>query len=262
MLLPRQDNNNMGDPPKRPSEIHDPNNPDHQHNAPSKGGDAGIAIGAFIILVILAFIAYYIYARLRARRLGLPPPGMNPFSDRNRVGGSHGGVVGWVSDKFSSVRRGREAGGAYEGSGGGAGLGGGLGGSRRGAGGRGFRGLDPDEAWDSRVQTEADYGYEEQELSLRNAPPRDEDTGYMGSSGYGNLGENAGLAGERSGRSELDERYDEEMGVGTRGRGGQDDPFRDPSLRGVSPRAEDRVRVSDETSRAERKSAFREGPMT
>ncbi len=77
----------------------------------------------------------------------------------------------WISDKVKAFRNrnSRSSAGAYEEP---------LGGSARGRGNnhRGFGPLDPDDAWDARVGTEADaYGpggyYEEQELGLHPGPP-------------------------------------------------------------------------------------------
>lgn len=249
-------------PPQRPSEQ---NNPTIDHSI-SGGGEAGIIVGVIIILAILGFIAWVLYSRLRARRLGIPPAPLNPFSDRNRVGGSRsGGILGWVREKIGSAQRQRTAGGAYEGTsgpGGGGGGGFGAGGGRSGARSqRAFGGLDPDEAWDARVGTEADgYGYEEQELSLRGMPARDDEDGLgYGGSKYGRLGSTAqGMDGQggRGRRSELDARYDEEMGHQP---GASRNPFDDAeasnmSLREVSPMRHS----SDSTGTVERKSAFRE----
>lgn len=228
--------------------------PQDDHSSLHGGGEAGVIIGAIIVLAILAFIAWFVYSRLRARRLGLPPPGLNPFSDRNRIPGSGGGgIVAWVQDKIGATRRQRTAGGAYEGhaGGGGSGFGGGPGG-RNARGQRAFGGLDPDEAWDARVGNEADgYGYEEQELSLRDQPPHNE------ASRYGRLGVGGS---DGHGRSELDDRYDEEMGRKSPAR----NPFDDAepsnlSTRGASPRRGDGGRTSnDSTGTNERKSVFRE----
>lgn len=126
------------------------------------------------------------------------------------------------------------AGGAYEGS------------SARGQGGRagrrGFGALDPDEAWDTRVGNEADdyepggY-YEEQELGL--TTPYESGHAARGYGPAGGLAEIPSVAdrGRSRGRSELDNRYDEESG-GTKS--GQSNPFSDgaerSNLRGVSPR--------------------------
>ncbi|PSS12290.1 hypothetical protein M430DRAFT_106835 [Amorphotheca resinae ATCC 22711] len=205
-------------------------------------------VGAFFIIVAVVVvggaIAWIVYTNLRARRLGLPQPTLssyNPFrSSSHGYGGpspAPGGIVGWVNDKFRAFknRNNRSAGGAYEEP---------LSNVRGRASNRGFGPLDPDDAWDARVGTEADvYGpgsyYEEQELGLHssgiaptpiNPPPGyDEERGralsrdpgpYIGASQAG-----------------LDRRYDEEMG-----RRPADNPFDDPaepgntSLRGVSPR--------------------------
>lgn len=237
----------------------DSNRGSAQHSATNgsevhSGGWVGIAIGVIIVAAIVGALAYFIFTRLRARRLGLPPPSLNPFADSNRIRGSGGGgVVGWVKDKFHTLRRGRAAGGAYEGSAGG-GAHGGFGGIGQRSHGRrsGFRGLDPDEAWDERVGTEADYAYEEHGVGLRDQAPMalDEDTGYERAR-YGPLSRQAPGGGDAvaEGRSELDERYDVE--TGRKGRGDAKDPFEDP------PRP-----ASLESVQGSRKSAFREGNMT
>ena len=118
-------------------------------------------------------------------------------------------------------------------------------------GGRGRRGLDPDEAWDARVGNEADAYepggyYEEQELGLRPGAPGE---GSYTGSGYGGHGSvlpdysaeelARGRSRSREGpeyiggdHSGLDRRYDEQMR--------RDDPFGDGAerseLRGLSPR--------------------------
>ncbi|KAH7045806.1 hypothetical protein B0J12DRAFT_700955 [Macrophomina phaseolina] len=209
----------------------------------------------FLVLFLLLLIgggAWIAYTRIRAQRLGLPPPSLNPFArgSRSSVGASGsaalpspapGGIVGWVNDKIASLKHGRNkntryAAGAYEESGAT---------STRGAA-RARGTLDPDEAWDARVGNEADYGYgyeEEQELGLREPTP------YGGSAGmYAAPPHSAGLsaaAGSERGRSrtrELDERYDEEMGR-TGGAATRENPFGDDAersnLRGVSPRPVD-----------------------
>ncbi|KAI9820376.1 MAG: hypothetical protein M1827_006000 [Pycnora praestabilis] len=254
-------------------------------------GISGWAI--FIILLILIIIigiaSWIIFTHLRARRLGLPPPSLNPFSSSTSSssrgyptasGYGSGGVTNWIKTKISSLKNTRTAGGAYEeplSSGGG-----GAGGRGR----RGFGALDPDEAWDTRVGTEADaYGpggyYEEQELGLHApAPSAYGGGGYGGGAGGGELPE----YGEERGRSRsrdagsigyvggskggLDRRYEEEMGGA-----GQKDPFADEEaerseLRGVSPRpvvdtglghkAQQGSKGSLEDSPTERRSMFRE----
>ena len=148
--------------------------------------------------------------------------------------------------------------------------------------------MDPDEAWDARVGTEADgYGgggyYEEQELGLYpgggTASGGARGGAYSGG-GYGGQGgrgqvlpdyeaEERGRGRSRSREGDtyiggsqrvLDQRYDEEIG--------RQNPFGDQAersdLRGVSPRpAEERkggnhMTVSSGDSPTERRSMFRE----
>ncbi|GME28278.1 hypothetical protein GTA08_BOTSDO05835 [Neofusicoccum parvum] len=217
----------------------------------------GIFFGILILLLVIGAVSWVAYTRIRAKRLGLPPPPLNPFARGSRsdagAGGypapAPGGIVGWMNDKISSLRGGRSrnntryAAGAYEE----AGLGGGAGAAPR----RTRGTLDPDEAWDARVGNEADYGYgyEEQELGLREPTPYGASgPGYAGAGMYAappphSAGLGAGsAAGSERGRSrtrELDERYDEEMGHRAGG-ATRDDPFGDNAersdLRGVSPR--------------------------
>jgi len=171
--------------------------------------------------------------------------------------------MGWF--KGLTNKNNRSAGGAYEEP---------LSSNVRGrASNRGFGPLDPDDAWDARVGTEADsYGpggyYEEQELGLHQ------------SGDHSHLAANTGLATEIRGRSlsrepepyiggsqaGLDRRYDEEMG-----RKPALNPFDDAaepsnvSLRGVSPRPIDTTATkghkgngSTDDSPTERRSMFRE----
>lgn len=187
-----------------------------------------------------SLILCHSYSHYRARRLGLPPPSLNPFAKRRNDPAAYqapapapGGIQGWLSDKFNSLRGGsnRTAGGAYESTSYGGGSGVAPGRDRR-----GFGPLDPDEAWDSRVGNEAGY-YEEQELGLQ-----DPGHGPYGGSGYG-AGIGVGGIPDERGRSrsrqrELDERYDEEVHGGSGG--DRLNPFGDdheaPSLRAASPR--------------------------
>ncbi|KAH0166555.1 hypothetical protein KCU67_g4246, partial [Aureobasidium melanogenum] len=184
--------------------------------------DHGLSGWGIFFLVAFVFIvvggcAWIIFTQYRARRLGLPAPSLNPFTRGRRQQNSYqapspasGGVVGWIKDKVgalkSSVGGGRSSGGAYEPSGG------------YGRGGhRGFGPLDPDEAWDTRVGNEADYGvgrdgyYEEHDLG---SP--DMNSGPYGGHGYGGGSIGVGGIEETRGRAasrqrELDTRYDEEM---------------------------------------------------
>ncbi|TKX19149.1 hypothetical protein C1H76_8683 [Elsinoe australis] len=210
--------------------------------------------GVFILIVIFVllfgFLGWTGYRHYQARRLGLPPPPLNPFAKSRSAPSTAyvppapaaGGIVGWAKSKLSALRNPRTSAGAYESTS--------YGRSQR----RGFDALDPDEAWDSRVGNEADLEagrggsgpyYESQELGLRDAGP-------YGGQGY----EGVGVGGLERGRSrsrqrELDDRYDEEMGRGN--------PFGDQAersdLRGVSPRPMERERSRDNR---DRRSAFRE----
>ncbi|KAI6708072.1 hypothetical protein PZA11_007064 [Diplocarpon coronariae] len=229
-------------------------------------------LGAFFIIVLIAVvfgaIGWIIYTHLRARRLGLPQPTLssyNPFNNSDGYGssGTQSGAVGWLRGKISVFknRNNRSAGGAYEEP---------LSSNVRGrANNRGFGPLDPDDAWDARVGTEADaYGpggyYEEQDLGLHNERPGPAPTNPPAP------GENRGrslsqgpepyIGGTRAG---LDRRYDEEMG-----RKATANPFGDeaePSnLRAMSPRpmAMDPIQRHEtqdsHDSRTERRSMFRE----
>ncbi|PFH62702.1 hypothetical protein XA68_12380 [Ophiocordyceps unilateralis] len=188
----------------------------------------GIIIALLVLLAVSA-VGWFVFAQLRARKLGLPPPGLSsylPWRHNDDPYGpprpAPGGVVGWFNDKLRRFkdRNNRSAAGAYEQS-------------LRDGGGRGRRGfgpLDPDEAWDARVGHEADgYGYyEEQELSgsVRGRSTND----YSGGGAYSvNLGSvpSAGYEGEHRGRQP------------TRSPVGSRNPFDDEagsSLRGLSPR--------------------------
>jgi hypothetical protein len=218
-------------------------------------GGGWIFLIVVILLTILAFGSWVLYSRLRARRLGLPAPPLNPFSSSRSSAAppypapAPGGVVGWINDKVRAFKNRRHATGAYE--------------EPYAAGGRSVRGrsargpLDPDEPWDAGVDNEAYY--EEQELGLH-APS----TAY-GGGGYGAPSPGFTPAPER-GRSrtrDLEDRYDEEVGHGGH------NPFGDDavsSLRGVSPRPVEQQREhqsqagtgSNENSPSERRSMFTE----
>ncbi|KAI9660120.1 MAG: hypothetical protein M1821_001472 [Bathelium mastoideum] len=248
-------------------------------------GGWGIFFIVIVVLLILAAIGWIIFTHLRARRLGLPPPSLNPFASRrtNTSGyapsSSRGdGLLGWAKSTYASLRNRRTAGGAYEGTSLSATTPSSATAARGGR--RGFGPLDPDEAWDARVGAEADAyepaGYhedEEEELGLHSGGRHAGGTGYLPSTpGFGVGGESEA---RRGGSRELDERYEEEM-MGTRGRGrGGLDPFGDQaersdmSLRGVSPRPIDtgvaggghrstKSLASQDESPEERRSMFRE----
>jgi hypothetical protein len=259
--------------------------------------------GAIVLVIILLLIAggigWIVYTRVRASQLGvcppfilplthhcaytdlsqLPPPPLRsyiPFLKTSQptygVQPAPGGIIGWINDRIRIFRNrhNRTAAGAYEGGSGPASR------SRR-----GFGPLDPDEAWDSRVGAEADYGYgyEEQELGLHSHA----DTGYAGVGGAGRRLETDSYpmnlaATPGGGRSE----YGVEEGERGRGRsrerddgltpaGARRNPFEDDaepsniSLRGVSPRPIDTEAAGksggqgkDGDSPTERRSVFRE----
>jgi len=173
--------------------------------------------------------------------------------------------VGWINDKIRTFknRNVRTATGAYEGGGGGP--------RARGA------GLDPDEAWDSRVGPDADghYGpggyYEEQELGLH-APHSTEYGGAGGGTYRMNLAATPGAPPSGFGDDGDDHRRGRprSRSPGLRP-GGAKNPFDDDaepsnlSLRGVSPRPIDTSAADagggaqkDPASPSERRSVFRE----
>lgn len=233
---------------------------------------SGVAAFFIIIAIVVVFAvgAWIVYTHLRARRLGLPQPTLssyNPFqrsssTGRYGSGSSSGGIVGWVKSKVGKNNN-RQAGGAYEEP-----LNSNVRGGR--ASNRGFGPLDPDEAWDARVGTEADaYGpggyYEERELGLHGP------SGLAPTPGSATYGEDRGRALSREpepyiGNSQagLDSRYDEEMGRPVTNPFDDSAEVRDGGLRGVSPRPVIDTHVSHkgtgsgENSPTSRKSIFRE----
>lgn len=179
--------------------------------------------------------------------------------------------MGWFNDTVRKIknRNNRSAGGAYEEN---------LGSNNargRGNNNRGFGPLDPDEAWDTRVHTEADtYGpggfYEEQELGSRGnharggLPPQDGPPAYGEQRGRSLSREpEPYIGGNQAG---LDRRYDEEMGRRPTGQNPFDDSAEPSniSLRGVSPRPIDTTQKGHTKgqdsldSPTERRSMFRE----
>lgn len=235
-----------------------------------------------LVLVLLALAGWVTFVHLRARRLGLPPPTLssyNPFASLRAPYSPHprtGGLVGWASDKIREFkyRRGRSAGGNFEGDGralgsynsGGTAGGGGAGRDRGG----GFGALDPDEAWDARVGNEADTyapgSYEEErEVGLHS------DTRYGGAAGGRREDEEMGTF-VGGGQKGLDRRYEEEMGGGVE-RAPSRNPFDDDaaaggSIRALSPRPAEggkdkgkdkgKGKEGDPDSPSERRSMFRE----
>ncbi|CAH0001292.1 unnamed protein product [Clonostachys byssicola] len=183
----------------------------------SVGGGIAIAISVLLVLAVVGWVGF---TQLRARKLGLPPPTLSSYipwkqSDsyrepRSASGG--GGVRGWFG-KLGNRNK-RSAAGAYEQSG------------QQ----RGFGGLDPDDAWDSRVHDDGYGYYEERELEGRGDGFGHGSTEYSGAADYG-------------GRNPTSVHLDaaEERGrTTTRGPGAPGaNPFDDDaasSLRDVSPR--------------------------
>jgi hypothetical protein len=254
------------DPPKdsKPTDV-----PKKDEKAP--GGLAPFIVFLIIVaLFALCGIAIWIAGtHLRARRLGLPAPTFSSyFSTLGSSGNAQGsypsgnkkpGIVGWVTSKIGGLKNKRTAGGAYEEP-----LGGFSGGARARAGGANHA-LDPDEAWDTRVGTEADnYGpggyYEEQELGLHGYEGAGRGRDHAELPAYGDEDAARGrsrsreptayIGGDQRG---LDGRYEEEMG-------GRANPFGDGAER--SNLAEGRGKTAGGlSSPTERRSMFMEGNM-
>jgi hypothetical protein len=230
----------------------------------------GLFFFLLFLLVIAAAIGWIVFTQIRARRSGLPPPSWRSYVPFLKSGGGGGfanlpsprssNPIEWIKDKINTLRQGRNrtAQGHYEGT---SGYGAGAPAAYGGAGGRRARGMDPDEAWDTRVGNEADaYGaagpggyYEEQELGLAPTPGLDDPyRTHQGAAlpAYGQGADARGRSKSRDppgvigGQQGLDTRYDQEMG-GNRNQQPQrtldpNNPFSDAheasSLRGVSPR--------------------------
>lgn len=204
----------------------------------------GLFFFLLFLFLIIGAIGWVGWTQYRARQAGLPPPSWKsyiPFikSDgaRNYPSPRSAGPIEWIKDKIAGMRNKRTAEGAYESRLEGGTAYGGPTEGRRG------RGLDPDEAWDTRVGNEADsYGpggyYEEQELGV--STPRDP----YGGSGYAGAPTSHAGEGQR-GRSRSRE-PDGQHGAAQRHELGdsnlrvEDNPFGDQheaaSLRDVSPR--------------------------
>ncbi|CAP67259.1 uncharacterized protein PODANS_1_22680 [Podospora anserina S mat+] len=228
---------------------------------------AGIAILVIILLLIAAGVGWIVLSRIRAQRLGLPPPPLSsyiPFlasSSSSSYGPTPapGGIKGWFNDKLRQIKQARNtrtAAGAYEGSSS-------YNAGYSGGGGQGFRSLD-DSAWDARVGDYNPYE-EERELGLRLPPPG----AATGGEGYQmNVPRDPEEQEERRGRSTQREPQPQL----------KPNPFGDDaepsniSLRGVSPRpmAVDtsfaarkqqqgqQGRQQEDNSPTERRSIFRE----
>ncbi|KAL2121519.1 hypothetical protein VTJ04DRAFT_5546 [Mycothermus thermophilus] len=126
---------------------------------------AGAIVLAIVLALLVAAAAWIIFTRVRASRLGLPPPSWKSyipfFGSSSSYSGPRpapGGLIGWFNDRIRSLRNRRTAAGAYEGTSYNAGYS-----STR----RGFEHLD-DDPWDSRV---GGYNPYEEERELGLAPP-------------------------------------------------------------------------------------------
>lgn len=254
---------------------------------------AGVIVLVIFLLLVAAGVGWVVFTRLRAKRLGLPPPPLTsyiPFlksSSSSSYGPPQpapGGIIGWFNDRIRGLKdwNSRTATGAYEGGGSGVPRGGR----------RGFGPLDPDEAWDARVGHEADgpYGYyaEEQELGLapQHGQHHNQDTSYGGGSSYRT---NLPTDGHNDDDLERGRTRSRSPGYGGGNAGlavpsGGKNPFEDDaepsnmSLRGVSPRPLETTDISsgaagrpghkrgkssgggrdDSNSPTERRSIFRE----
>ncbi|PHH62250.1 hypothetical protein CDD81_7310 [Ophiocordyceps australis] len=180
---------------------------------------AGGIIIAIVVLLGVAAGGWLVFAQLRARRLGLPPPSLSSYLPWRHTDNTYGpprpapgGITGWVNDQMRKLKsRGNRstAPQGYEAT------------TLHAQGGRrGFGPLDPDEAWDARVGAEADgYGlYDEHEAG----GARGRSTEYRG--------------GEYTMNMPPHDDADVERG---RARSKGQNPFDDDaasSLRGVSPR--------------------------
>ncbi|KAK4134756.1 hypothetical protein BT67DRAFT_336785, partial [Trichocladium antarcticum] len=142
---------------------------------------AGVVVLVIVLLLIATGIGWVVFTRIRAQRLGLPPPSLSsylPFlrpSPSSSYGGpapAPGGIVGWFNDRRSLFRNRnkRTAAGAYEGPAASsspynAGYASTADGNRD----RGRGPVDPDDAaWDSRV---GGYNPYDEERELGPAPP-------------------------------------------------------------------------------------------
>ncbi|KAK2737887.1 hypothetical protein FQN57_007338 [Myotisia sp. PD_48] len=214
-----------------------------------------------LLLILLAYIGWIFFTRIRAQRAGFPPPPWKsyiPFTssstayrDSSYPTPRSTGIIGWVKDKFSKVRSNRTHEGSFEG--------------------RyepsGYRGAsEHDEPWDARMaaaERGAGFGppgyYEEQELGMApRSNPFDNATHAIPPAGY---------EGER-GRSRNREEQAHTGKQSTSRDAERENPFGDhaaeASMRDVSPRPApdsnpdtNRQKTRD-TSASGKRSAFRE----
>ncbi|GAB1316670.1 hypothetical protein MFIFM68171_06880 [Madurella fahalii] len=222
---------------------------------------AGIVVLVLVVVAIAGAIGWIIFTRIRAQRLGLPPPGLAsyiPFLKSSPAYGgpspAPGGVVGWFNDRIRLLRHGRNtrtATGAYEGQSYNAGYT-----TTSGARNRGFD--QDDDAWDSRVGHGPDgYNPYEEERELGLVPPQGQQgDGYQMNLAVGPV-EQEGE--ERRGRTRS--RSPAPAAAPTSKRNPFDDDAEPSniSLRGISPRPMDNSFAGRKARGEEdRRSVFRE----
>ncbi|CAK7264483.1 hypothetical protein SEPCBS119000_001010 [Sporothrix epigloea] len=241
----------------------------------------GIVVLVILLLLLAAGVGWVIFARLRAQRLGLPPPSwlsFIPFQSSSRssygVQPAPSSIGGWFQDRIRSIRGGfnkRMAAGSYEGAGT----------TNRSTARHGFGPLDPDDAWDTRVGAEADAYYynEEQELGLHtnqhgNSSRLDigggasiSNTAYLGGGAMGGSSYDMNVPSVATAGSEAEDRGRSRVRNPVAGTSNPFDDDADPSnisLRGVSPRpivdaaGGNHGRDRQPESPTERRSMFRE----
>ncbi|KXX76332.1 hypothetical protein MMYC01_206252 [Madurella mycetomatis] len=221
---------------------------------------AGIVVLVLVVVAIAGAIWWIIFTRMRAQRLGLPPPGLTSYIPFLKSSSSYegpspapGGIVGWINDRIRLLRHGRNtrtAAGAYEGQSYNAGYT-----STGGARGRGFD--QDDDAWDSRVGHGPDgYNPYEEERELGLVPPQ----GQQGDGYQMNLAVGPAEQGEET-RGRTRSRSPAPAPPPAR-KGNPFDDDAEPSnisLRGVSPRPMDNSFAARKARGDEdRRSVFRE----
>ncbi|KAL2168205.1 hypothetical protein VTG60DRAFT_264 [Thermothelomyces hinnuleus] len=224
---------------------------------------AGAVILALVLLLIGAGVGWIIFTRIRASRLGLPPPPLRsyiPFlsSGSTSYGGgptpAPGGIVGWVNDKIRLMRHRnkRTAAGAYEGPSPTTPY---YGGRYAARGNNPSAAPEDDDPWDSRLRGYNPYEEDDDEERQRGsgygpggegyqmnlpvpAPPEEGAASAAGPSGPAGAARVAGSAGAAGAAGAQQGGHDEEEGR----RGRTENPFGDDadpsnlSVRGVSPR--------------------------
>ncbi|KAK4041935.1 hypothetical protein C8A01DRAFT_34045 [Parachaetomium inaequale] len=245
------------------------------------GGAVALAL---VLLLLAAGAGWIIFTRIRASRLGLPPPPWKsyiPFLSSSSTSSSSygggggpspapGGIIGWFNDRIRLMRhRGgntRTAAGAYEGSSSSGAYNAGYA-TTGNSGSRGFDHLE-DDPWDSRV---GGYNPYEEERELGLVPPAAGGHGYRpDGEGYQmNLAVAPGGSGAGGGGEGDEERRGRPRSRSPGPQAKKGNPFGDEaepsnlSLRGVSPRPMEPADTSFAGRKAakedhDRRSMFRE----